>query len=364
MGEVQKKFDKEVVSSASAMADRDIITHHTGSLMLDLAIGNRLRAGIPEGRFMEIYGAESSGKTSVALLMIAARQAEEAEKAANDPDYQERMCVFVDAEHSLDLVLAMEYGVDLDKLILINPEVAEVAMDVLDAFIRSGEVGLAVVDSVPALVPASIEQASFQQQHMGTLARFMANVCQKLTGPAFMNKTTVLFINQIREQIGRWSPTGVATTTPGGRALKYYSTIRFEIKRAESIKDSSGIVGHQIKIRTVKNKIGTPFKEAYVNLVYGQGIDRADELLQIGIKSGIIRRGGAWYTCVDEETGEILSFDGEQMRTQGKDKMLENVRSIPSFFEYLENKIRGVKVELDDIDEALLEDYKEAAKEG
>ena len=213
--QVQKKYGESMVSVASETTDRDIVVHPTGSLMIDLALGTADRAGIPEGRLMEIYGPESAGKTTVALLMIAARQQEEYQKQLEDPSYQKRVCVFVDAEHALDFRLAQEYGVDMNELIYINPETAEQAMDVLDLYIRSGEVAIALVDSVPSLVPASVEQASFEQQHMAVLARFMSGVCQKLSGPAFQNKTTVIFINQIREALGKFSPMGTPETTPG-----------------------------------------------------------------------------------------------------------------------------------------------------
>lgn len=361
---IQKKYDKNMVSVASETTHRDIVTHHTGSLMLDVAIGARDRAGIPEGRFIEIYGDPSTGKTTIAFIAIAARQAEEKLRVLEDPDHVKKFCVFVDAEHAMDLTLAEEYGVDLDELIIIDPETAEEAMDVLDAYIRSGEVGLAIVDSVSALVPSSIEQASFEQKEMATLARFMSQVCMKLTGPAFKNKTSIIFVNQLREQVGRWSPTGISTTSPGGRALKFYSTVRLEVKRGEPIKEGTENVGHKIRVRVVKNKVGVPFKEATISLVYGKGIDKSDELLQIALKQGLIVQGGAWYSYVDPDTGEIISFNDVQMRSQGKVNMLEFIRTIPEFFNELEAKVRGTVIELDNIDEELLDAYKKESKEG
>ena len=289
--------------------------------------------------------------TTIVLLMIAARQAEEEKRAEEDPSYEKKYCVFVDAEHALDFRLAEEYGVNLDELIYINPETAEEAMDVLDAYIRSGMIAIAAIDSVPALLPSMVEEASYKQQHMAVLARFMSNVIQKITGPTFQHKTTLIFINQVREKVGGFSPHGgTPEITPGGRALKFYSSVRLSIRRGDIIKRDGEQVGHVIKVRTIKNKIATPYKEAVINLVYGKGIDRADELFQIALRADIIKRGGAWYTCVDDN-GEILHFGGEEMRTQGKDNMIEHIREIPEFFTYLENIVRGVSVELEDMDE-------------
>lgn len=241
--QIQKKYGAAMASVASEKVDRDIIVHPTGSLMLDLAIGGGDRAGIPEGRIMEVYGPESQGKTTLTLLMIAARQQEEEIKAEKDEEYEKKYCIFVDAEHALDFRLAEEYGVDLSQLIYIDPETSEQAMDVLDAYIRTGNIGLAVIDSVASLLPSSVEQASYEQQHMAVLARFMAVVMQKLTGPAYKNRTTVVFINQIREAVGKFSPYGTPETTPGGRALKFGSSVRMSVRRGDIIKRNNEQVG-------------------------------------------------------------------------------------------------------------------------
>lgn len=243
---IQKKYGKEMAAIASEATGREIATHSTGSLMLDLALGSHSRSGFPEGRLIELYGPESAGKTTTILLAIAARQREEEEKSIADPSYSKRTCAFLDAEHALDFDLAEQYGVDLSELIYINPKTAEQGLDVLDLYIRSGQLCLAVIDSVPALVPASIEQASFEQKEMATLARFMSTVCQKMSGPAFLNDCTVIFINQIREKIGVWSPTGIAEGTPGGRALKYYSSIRMTVRAGERIKDGDDVIGQMV----------------------------------------------------------------------------------------------------------------------
>lgn len=357
---IQKTYGKEMVSLASNITERDIITHSTGSLMLDLALGAGGRAGMPEGRLVEVYGPESAGKTTTVMLMIAARQKEEDLKEMQDPSYEKKSCLFVDAEHAFDMQLAEEYGIDLAQLLYISPETGEQAMDVLDAYIRTGAIGLAVVDSVPAIVPASVEKASFEQQHMAVLARFMSGVCQKLSGPAYKNKCTLIFINQIREKVGVMY--GSPETTPGGRALKYYSSIRMTVRAGEKIKDGTDIIGHQMKIRIVKNKIAVPFKEATVNLIYGEGVDKADEMFQIALKAGFIKQGGAWFSYVNDD-GEVREFAGEPMKFQGREKGIEAVRRIPTFYGELEDLIRGVQVEADSMTPEEIEEYNLSIKE-
>lgn len=303
-------------------------------------------------------------KTTIALLAIAERQKIEDFREQEDPNYVKKFCVFVDAEHALDLTLAEEYGVNLNEMVVINPDTAERAMDSLDLLIRSGDVGLAIVDSVPALIPTQMEESSYEQQFMALNARFMSGVCQRMTGPLYRTNTTLVFINQIREQPGKYSPIGVATTTPGGRSLKYYSTIRLEIKRGESIKQGSELVGHQMKLRTIKNKIASPFREAAVNLIYGQGIDKADELFQVALKSGLIEQAGAWFTYLNKETGEIRVIDGVEIRSQGRAKMLEMIRTIPELYGELEDFLRGVEVEADEVEGDEKEAAQMQAKEG
>lgn len=201
----------------------------------------------------------------------------------------------------------------------------------------------------PALVPSQMEESSYEQQFMALNARFMSGVCQRMTGPLYRTGTTLVFINQIREQIGKWSPTGIAEGTPGGRSLKYYSTIRMSVRRGESLKQGSDIVGHSMKFKIIKNKIAAPYKEAAVNLIYGEGIDKADELFQVALKAGLIKQGGAWFSYIDEETGEIREIDDVQIRSQGRDRMLEMIRTIPQLYGELEDLLRGVDVEADEI---------------
>lgn len=362
MKNIQKKYDEALIGFASEAVGRVIPTHSTGSLMLDLVCGSGDRAGFPEGRILEIYGPESAGKTTVCLLAIAARQQEEDQKELADPTYNKKLCIYLDAEHALDLRIAEEYGVNLNELILIDPVTSEDALDVVDELIRSGQIAIMVVDSVPALIPSSVEKASYNQQFMAVLARFMSNVMQKIIGPAHTNGTTIIFINQIREKPGAWSPTGVAETTPGGRALKYYASIRLSVRAGERIKDKSGqVIGHLLKIKNIKNKIDMPYREAEVNLLYGVGVDRVFEVFQVALKADIIKQTGAWFTYTTED-GEIVEYDGLQMRFQGKDKMLDALRDIPDFFHELDNIIRGVEVEADMMTEDEIQLVRDAIK--
>lgn len=348
--QIQKKYGDDIVSIASE-ANKEINVHSTGSLMLDLAIGGGDRAGIPEGRIMEIYGPESQGKTTLTLLMVAARQKEEEQKTAEDPSYEEKVCIFLDAEHALDTRLANEYGVNLDKLIYIDPDTAEAAMDIVAAYVDTGLVALVIIDSVPSLLPSSIAQSSNEQMHIGTNARLMSSLMQRMVGPCYKNGTTMIFINQVREAIGKYSPTGIAETTPGGRALKFYSSVRLSVRRGDIIKHNGDQTGHVMRIRVVKNKIGTPYKEATISLMYGHGVDKVDEIFQIALKADIIHQGGAWFTLVDKETGELLSFGDDEFRSQGRDNMISLIRKHPEAYQYLEDRLRGVVVEADDMEE-------------
>ena len=360
---MQKDYDVHMVDVAANTSGRIIPTHSTGSLLLDMVCGTGPRAGFPEGRIIEIYGPESSGKTTTALLAIAARQREEDQKEMMTPGYSKKYCLYVDAEHALDLRIAEEYGVNLEELIVINPTTSEDAMDVLDTYIRTGDIGIVVVDSVPALLPSSVEKASYNQQFMAILARFMSVLMQKITGPTYQTGTTLIFINQIREKPGAYSPTGVAETTPGGRALKFSSSIRLSVRAGERIKEGDQVIGHKIKIKNIKNKIDMPYKEAELTLIYGHGIDRVAEVFQVALKAGIIKQGGAWFSYVDEETGEIAEFGGEQMKFQGREKCIDALRRHPMFYGELEDLIRGVEVEADSMTEEEIQAMKKAERD-
>lgn len=278
--------------------------------------------------------------TTIALLAIAERQKIENARAEEDPEYEKKISVFMDAEFALDKELAVDYGVDLDELIIIRPDQAEDGMDILDSYIRTGGVGIAVIDSVSALVPSQIEQSSFQQQTMAVLARFMGQVSTRLSGPVWKSGTTLLFINQIREQVGKWSPTGsTPETTPGGRALKFHSTLRIRVRRGETIGERENPDGHVMNVQIVKNKIAPPFRTASIKLYYGIGIDTIEEIGEMAIAYGLIHQGGSWFKVIDKETGELLQFEGEEANYQGRTKLLEAIEHNDELREYIENEI-------------------------
>ena len=345
---VEKKFGKTMSNFATEIEEKEIVSYSTGSKLIDLAIGSGQRAGLPEGRMIELYGAESVGKSTIALLAIAERQRIENKKSEEDPEYEKKVCVFIDSEFALDTDLAVEYGVDLSELIIVRSDQAEDAMDILDSYIRTGGVGLAVVDSVSALIPSQIEQSSYHQQTMAVLARFMSQLTARMTGPAWKSGTTILFINQIREQPGKWAPHGqVATTTPGGRALKYHSTVRLEVRRGETLGAVDNPKGHVMNIKVVKNKIDIPGRTAAVKLHYGIGVDTVEELGEIAIAYGIIHQGGAWFKAIDKETGELLEFEGEAANFQGRDKLFTAIEENTELREYIEKQIDGFELEED-----------------
>lgn len=323
----------------------------SGSLTIDLATG---RGGIPKGRMIELYGNESAGKTTTAMIMLAAIQQQEKQRAIDEPEYTEKTCAFIDAEHAFDPLLAAQYGVDLENLVLLDPETAEQAMDIAEAFIRSGDFAVIIVDSVAALVPTKIADTSMEQQTMAELARFMSKAMSKLTGPAYQKQTTVIFINQLREKVGAYAPNGIVpTTTPGGRALKFYSTLRLEVRRGDQIKVGDEVIGHVVKIRFIKNKIGAPYKEAEYRLIYNVGVDRIDEIGQLAIYGNIVRSGGAWI-YFENEHGVPYEINGEVMKFNGRAKFMDALRRIPELYTHIEHLIRGTEhIEAPEIPEEL-----------
>lgn len=348
MAAINKKLGRTVVTRLTEDFVPHVNVFNTGSLTLDLAIG---RGGFPRGRIIEIFGEESSGKTTLCLLAIAEMQ-----------KLNEGACVFVDYEHTFDAQLATAYGVDVEKLIYIDPKTAEEGIDVTEALVRTGEVRLVVKDSVSAMVPAKIAESSIEQQTMGLLARFMSTVCQKLTGPAYANDCSIIFINQVREKIGGYSPVPgqAALTTSGGRALPFYSTVRLHIKRKDRLKAPDGTpIGQKILARVIKNKIGVPNKEALFDLYYNVGVDKVDEIAQIAKLAGIIKQGGAWLRF-EEENGEVRNIDGVEYKWNGNAKYLEFLQQNPMFVMELEDRIRGREVEAP---EARIEDGEGQATE-
>lgn len=347
-----KKYGNAMSNFANEIDEKDIISYSTGSKLLDLAISSGKRAGLPEGRLIELFGPQSSGKTTISLLAIAERQKIENQRAEQDPNYDRKICVFVDAEYALDLELARQYGVNTDELLIIRPDEAEDGMDILDSYIRTGGVGLAVVDSVSALVPASVDQSSYQQQHMAVLARFMAQVATRMSGVAWKNGTTILFINQVREAVGKWSPTGNAVEiTPGGHALKFHSTLRIRVRRGETIGSRENPEGHVMKVQIVKNKIDKPHRTADVKLIYGLGIDVIEELGEAAIALGVVHQGGAWFKVYDKETGELLTFGEEEANYQGRARLFDAIEDLPDLREYIEKEVFFAEKENDNDDE-------------
>lgn len=344
LGAINKKFGDKTASILTPDFVREIKVFSSGSLTLDLALG---RGGIPRGRLVEVFGPTSAGKTTLALLHIA-----EVQRAG------EGVAAFIDAEHTFDPELAAEYGVDLSQLVYIDPETAENAIDIADALIRSGEVRLVVIDSVSALTPSKIVESSIEQQTMGLLARFMSTTCQKLNGPAYSNDCTVLFINQIREKIGGFSPVPgqAATTTSGGRALPFYASIRLNVRAGDQLKAKDEVYGHIVKVKVVKNKVGTPHKEASFPLIYGKGVDRVDEVAQLAILAGVVKQGGAWFRYEDDTTGNPLERDGITYKWQGRASFVDFVRESPQFLIELEQRLRGEKIEAPDAEEIIEEE--------
>jgi recombination protein RecA len=294
----------------------------TGSIALDLALGI---GGLPRGRVVEIYGPESSGKTTVALHAVANAQAAGG------------VAAFIDAEHALDPDYAAALGVDTDALLVSQPDTGEQALEIMDMLIRSGALDVIVVDSVAALVPRAEIEGEMGDSHVGLQARLMSQALRKITGALSNSGTTAIFINQLREKIGVMF--GSPETTTGGKALKFYSSVRLDVRRIETLKDGTEAVGNRTRVKVVKNKVAPPFKQAEFDIVYGQGISREGSLIDVGVDQTIIKKSGAWYT-----------YEGDQLG-QGKENVRSFLRDNPDLADEIEKKIKeklGIGARLDD----------------
>lgn len=287
LSKIEKNFGKGSIMKMGEKIDTQVKTVPSGSLALDVALGI---GGYPRGRIIEVYGPESSGKTTVALHAIASIQANGG------------IAAFIDAEHALDPKYARALGVDIDELLLSQPDTGEQALEIADALVSSGAVDMVVIDSVAALVPRAEIDGEMGASHVGLQARLMSQALRKLSGSINKTKTIALFINQIREKVGVMF--GSPETTPGGRALKFYATVRLEVRRSEAIKSGKDMTGNKTKIKVVKNKVAPPFKVALVDIMYGEGISQVGELVDMGSDAEIIDKAGAWYSYGEERIGQ------------------------------------------------------------
>lgn len=309
---IEKNFGKGAVMRMGEKVDTQISTVPTGSLALDAAIGV---GGYPRGRIVEIYGPESSGKTTVALHAVA-----EVQKRGGTAAY-------IDAENAMDPAYAEALGVDIDSLILSQPNTGEEGLQIADTLISSGAIDIVVVDSVAALVPRAEIEGEMGDAHVGLQARLMSQALRKLSGTISKTKTIAIFINQIREKVGVMF--GNPETTPGGRALKFYSTIRLEVRRAEQIKQSSDAIGNRVKIKVVKNKVAPPFKVAIVDIMYGKGISQSGELLDMAVDKDIVDKAGSWY-----------SYNGDRIG-QGRENAKTYLVDHPDIYQEIMTKVRA-----------------------
>ncbi len=311
LADIEKQFGKGAIMKLGEEEHMEIDVTPTGSLTLDIALGV---GGFPKGRIIEIYGPESSGKTTFALQAIA-----EVQKAGG-------RAAFIDAEHALDPVYAKNLGVDINELLLSQPDTGEQALEICEALVRSEAVNIVVIDSVAALVPQAEIEGEMGDSHVGLQARLMSQALRKLSGTINKTKTTAIFINQLREKVGVLF--GNPETTPGGRALKFYATIRLDIRRAEQIKAGDQIIGNRTTIKVVKNKVAPPFKTASVDIMYGEGVSKEGEIVDLASDINIIDKSGAWY-----------AYNGEKIG-QGKENVKQYLKENPELCAEIENKIR------------------------
>jgi len=312
LSQIERAFGKGSIMRLGARGtDEQIEVVPSGSLGLDLALGI---GGLPRGRVIEIYGPESSGKTTLALHAIA-----EAQKRGGT-------CAFIDAEHALDPIYARKLGVDVDNLLISQPDAGEQALEICDTLVRSGAIDVVVIDSVAALVPRAELEGEMGDTHVGLQARLMSQALRKLTGSVSRSKTMLIFLNQIRLKIGVMF--GNPETTSGGNALKFYASIRMDIRRIGSIKDRDNVTGNQTRVKVVKNKLAPPFREVEFDIMFGEGISKIGELLDLGAKAGVVEKSGAWFSCDSQRIG------------QGRENAKAFLREHPEMADSIERRIR------------------------
>ena len=287
LGQIEKQFGKGAIMRMGESTHMQVESVSTGALSLDIALGI---GGLPRGRIVEIFGPESSGKSTLAMHVVA-----EAQRNGG-------ICAYIDAEHAMDPIYAKAIGVNVDDLLISQPDTGEQALEIADMLIRSGALDVLVIDSVAALTPRAEIEGEMGDTHVGLQARLMSQALRKLTGTLNKSNTIAIFINQLREKIGVLF--GSPETTPGGRALKFYSSVRLDIRRIESIKDGAEVTGNRTRVKVVKNKVSPPFKQAEFDIMYGRGISREGSLLDVAVELGIVKKSGAWYTYEGEQLGQ------------------------------------------------------------
>ena len=329
IAQIEKQYGKgSVMKLGDNSANMNVETVPTGSLSLDIALG---LGGLPKGRIIEVYGPESSGKTTVALHCVA-----EVQKRGG-------IAGFIDAEHALDPVYARNIGVDIDNLYISQPDCGEQALEITETMVRSGAVDIVVVDSVAALVPKAEIDGDMGDSHVGLQARLMSQALRKLAAVISKSNCIVIFINQLREKVGVMF--GNPETTTGGRALKFYSSVRLDVRRTESLKQGGEIVGNHVRVKVVKNKIAPPFREAEFDIMFGQGISREGDVLDLAVNAGIVNKSGAWY-----------AYEGDKIG-QGRENAKTYIHENPAFFDMLEAKVRDFYfTQPEDEDAAVQED--------
>jgi recombination protein RecA len=311
LGQIEKQFGKGSIMRLGENTHMNIASIPTGALSLDLALGV---GGLPRGRIIEVYGPESSGKSTLAMHVVA-----EAQRNGG-------VCAYIDAEHAMDPVYARAIGVNVDDLLISQPDTGEQALEIADMLIRSGALDVIVIDSVAALTPRAEIEGEMGDSHMGLQARLMSQALRKITGNLSKSDTIALFINQIRFKIGVIY--GSPETTPGGNALKFYSSVRLDIRRVESIKDGTDVVGNRTRVKVVKNKVAAPFRQAEFDIMYGQGISREGSVLDVAVELGFVKKAGAWFT-----------YEGEQLG-QGRENVKNFLRENPQLMAEIDQRVR------------------------